>query len=214
MKLKTTLEQWLTLVEVDKAGSIQAAALVLNKSHTTLIYSLKKLENQLGVSLMKVESRRSVLTDDGKSLLRRAHSMIEQAKVLEDISTQLSQGIESELIIAIDHLCDRKWLYEPLEKFFDQNSTTSIQIIETSLSKTINMVEEASADVSIINLPITNYPAEPFGIVKMLPVIKKNHPLANITELCLADMAANRQIIVRDLGSTYKKNAGWLYQLV
>mgnify|MGYP001593322830 CR=1 FL=1 len=210
MKLKTTLDQWLTLLEVDKAGSIQAAAIGLNKSHTTLIYALKKLENQLGVSLMKVEGRKSVLTDNGKSLLRRAHSMIDQARVLEEISNQLSQGVEPELIIAIDHLCDRRWLYEPLTKFFAHNSTTSIKIVETSLSKTAKMVEEGSADLSIINLPITNFPAESFGIVTMLPVVTKNHPLANKSELCLADLATNRQIIVRDLGEVDKKNVGWL----
>jgi len=210
MKLKTTLDQWLTLLEVDRAGSIQSAALALNKSHTTLIYALKKLEDQLGVSLMKIEGRRSVLTNDGKSLLRRAHSMIEQAKVLEEISTQLAQGIESELLIAIDHLCDRKWLYEPMAKFFAHNSTTSIQIVETSLSKTINMVEDRCADISIINLPITNYPAESFGIVTMLPVVTKNHPLANKSELCLADLTGNRQVVVRDLGSVDKRNVGWL----
>ena len=93
MRLKTTLDQWLTLFEIDKAGSIQAAAIELNKSHTTLIYAIKKLESQLGISVVKVEGRRAVLTDDGKSLLRRAQSMIEQAQVLEEISIQLAQGI-------------------------------------------------------------------------------------------------------------------------
>lgn len=210
MKLKTTLEQWITLLEVDKAGSIQAAALKLNKSHTTLIYALNKLENQLGVSLIKVKGRKSVLTDDGKSLLRRAHSMIEQARVLEEISTQLSQGAESELIVAIDHLCDRQWLYGPLAKFFADNSATSIQVVETSLSKTANMVEEGVADISIINLPITNYPAESFGMTTMLPVVIKNHPLADKPQLCLADLEASRQIVIRDLGSVGKKNVGWL----
>ena len=72
MRLKTTLEQWLTLFEIDRAGSIQAAAAALNKSHTTLIYAVRKLEEQLGVPLLKVEKRRAILTDDGKSLLRRA----------------------------------------------------------------------------------------------------------------------------------------------
>lgn len=210
MRLKTTLEQWITLFEIDKAGSIQAAAIQLNKSHTTLIYAVKKLEDQLGVSLVKVEKRRAVLTDDGKSLLRRAQSMIEQAKVLEEISIQLSQGVESELTIAIDHLCDRDWLYQPLATFLRQNSTTSIQIIETSLSKTVSMVEEESADIAIINLPITNHPCESFGIINMLPVVAKTHPLANKPEICLADMAANCQIVIRDLGESDKQDVGWL----
>lgn len=55
MRLKTTLDQWQTLYEIDRAGSIQAAALQLNKSHTTLIYALRKLEDQLGVSLVQVK---------------------------------------------------------------------------------------------------------------------------------------------------------------
>lgn len=210
MRLKTTLDQWLTLFEVDKAGSIQAAAIVLNKSHTTLIYAIKKLEDQLGVSLVKIKGRRAVLTDDGKSLLRRAQSMIEQAQALEEISTQLTQGMESEIVIAIDHLCDRQWLYGPLAIFLAQNSTTSIKIVETSLSKTTAMVAEQQADISIVNLPITNYPCESFGTVYMQPVIMKGHPLAYKAELCLADLTVNRQIVIRDLGVVDNIDVGWL----
>ncbi|KGJ94644.1 LysR family transcriptional regulator [Colwellia psychrerythraea] len=210
MRLKTTLDQWLTLSEIDKAGSIQAAATALNKSHTTLIYAIKKLENQLGLPVLKVEGRRAVLTDDGKSLLRRAQSMIEQAQALEEISIQLAQGVESEIIIAIDHLCDRKWLYEPLAAFLEGNSTTSVKVIETSLSKTSNMVEQESADISIITLPITNYPCESFGTVNMLPVVMKSHPLASKPEVCLADLAVNKQIVIRDLGESLTKDVGWL----
>ncbi|BBB29844.1 LysR family transcriptional regulator [Neptunomonas japonica] len=210
MKLKTTLEQWLTLFEIDKAGSIQAAAAQMSKSHTTLIYAVKKLEDQLDVALVRVEGRRAVLTHDGKSLLRRAQSMIEQAKALEEISNQLSQGFESELIVAVDHLCDRKWLYEPLATFLAQNNTTSIQIVETSLSKTTRMVVEESADISIINVPITDHPCEAFGMVIMLPVAVSTHPLASNPEPCLADLAMNRQIVVRDLGESDSLDVGWL----
>ena len=210
MRLKTTLNQWLTLLEVDKAGSIQAAALALNKSHTTLIYAIDKLEEQLGVELVKIEKRRAVLTNDGKSLLRRAQSMIEQARILEDISNQLAQDLEAEITVAIDHLCDRNWLYQPLRQFFAENTTTSVKIVETSLSKTTSTVENEKADISIINIPITNYPSEFFGAVNMIVVVAKNHPLANKAELCLADLEANRQIVVRDLGAVNKQNAGWL----
>jgi len=210
MRLKTTLDQWLTLSEVDKAGSIQAAAAELNKSHTTLIYAIKKLEDQLGVALVKIKGRRAVLTDDGKSLLRRAQSMIEQAQALEEISLQLAQGVESEIVIGIDHLCDRKWLYNSLATFLAENSTTSIKIVETSLSKTTSMVEEQKSDISIVNFPITNYPCESFGSVSMLPVVAKAHPLARKAALCLADLTVNRQIVIRDLGVEDNLDVGWL----
>ncbi|MUK60816.1 LysR family transcriptional regulator [Aliivibrio fischeri] len=210
MRLKTTLDQWLTLFEIDNAGSIQAAANTLNKSHTTLIYSIKKLEDQLGLSLLKVEGRRAVLTNDGKSLLRRAQSMIEQARALEEISTQLSQGVEAEITIAIDHLCDRSWLYRAMTTFMKENTSTSVQVVETSLSKTSNMVTSESADISIITLPITNHPCEAFGITRMLPVVSIHHPLANLPAPSLADLTTNCQIVIRDLGASNKQDVGWL----
>lgn len=214
MRLKTTLDQWQTLLEIDRAGSIQAAALQLNKSHTTLIYALRKLEDQLGVSLVRVEGRKAVLSEDGKALLRRASSMLEQARELELISEQLAKGVESEIVVAVDHLCCLERLYEPMATFVAENNTTSIQVIETSLSKTTEMVTQELADVAIINLPVTNYPAEAFGFTVMEPVVTSSHPLAKEESLSLNQLSSLPQIVVRDLGSVEKvadkKDVGWL----
>jgi len=214
MRLKTTLDQWQTLYEIERAGSIQAAAMVLNKSHTTLIYALRKLEDQLGVALVEVKGRRAVLTEDGRSLLRRANSMLEQARELEVMSEQLAKGIESEITIAVDHLCDPAWLYRPMAEYMATNSSTSIQVVETSLSKTAHMVTSEQADIAIINFPITNYPAESIGVTTMVPVVAAHHPLAQQADLCPADLASVSQIVIRDLGvdrdNANKQNVGWL----
>ncbi|MGF1729153.1 LysR family transcriptional regulator [Photobacterium kasasachensis] len=213
MRLKTTLEQWLTLHEINRSGSIQAAATQLNKSHTTLIYAIRKLEEQLDISLVQVKGRRAVLTDDGQSLLRRATSMLEQARDLELISSQLSMGVESEITVSIDHLCCREWLYQPLSEFFAQNKNTSVQVIETSLSGTTDAVASEKSDVAIINLPVINYPADAFGVVTMVPVAAKKHPLAQKDNLCFGDMTTETQIVIRDLGAEpkqEKQNVGWL----
>ncbi|MCZ4309380.1 LysR family transcriptional regulator [Vibrio atlanticus] len=219
MRLKTTLDQWQTLYEIDRAGSIQAAALQLNKSHTTLIYALRKLEDQLGVTLVQIEGRRAVLSEDGKSLLRRASSMLEQARELELISEQLAKGVESEIVVAVDHLCCLERLYQPMAAFLTENNTTSIQVIETSLSKTTELVTQELADVAIINLPITNYSAEAFGFTMMEPVVASSHPLASAVSVSLNQLSSLPQIVVRDLGAQTsqgskkqgnKQDVGWL----
>lgn len=214
MRLKSTLEQWLTLQEVDSAGSIQAAAVALNKSHTTLIYAIKKLEEQLGVKLVEVKGRRAVLTEHGKSLLRRASSMLDQARELEDLSKQISAGVESEITVAMDHLCNPSLLYQPMAQYLQGNSITSIQVVETSLSKTTEMVTNEQADIAIITLPVTNYPAQAFAITSMVPVVSSKHPLAQQSSVCMADFATLSQIVVRDLGASsldsHKQNVGWL----
>lgn len=213
MRLKTTLDQWLTLFEVDSAGSFQAAAVRLNKSHTTLIYAIKKLEQQLGVALIRVEGRRAVLTDEGKSLLRRAEPILDQACELEVLGGQLSKGIESEITITIDHLCNPDWLYRPLNKFLSVNKATSVQVRETSLSSTRDAVLEQQADIAIINLPVTNYLAEAFGIVTMIPIVARQHPLAHKERVCSEELLTATQIIVRDLGAANEpdeQSVGWL----
>lgn len=214
MRLKSTLEQWVTLQQIDKAGSIQAAAIVLNKSHTTLIYSIKKLEAQLEVKLLEVKGRRAILTKHAKSLLRRAECMVEQAKDLEEMSQQLSAGVESEIIIAMDHLCDPNLLYQPMKEFLKSNSTTSIQVVETSLSKTSDMVTREEADIAIITLPVTNYPAQAFSLTTMFPTVSIEHPLAMQEVICTSDLVIHNQIVIRDLGANNEsltaKDVGWL----
>ncbi len=214
MRLKSTLEQWITLQEVDKSGSIQAAAVSLNKSHTTLIYSIKKLEAQLDTKLLEISGRRAILTKHAKSLLRRAESMIEQARDLEEMSQQLSVGVESEITVAMDHLCDPTLLYKPMKEFLKANTTTSIQVVETSLSKTSEMVINEEADIAIITLPVTNYPAQVFSLTAMIPVVSIAHPLAEQDNIRTQDLAVHSQIVIRDLGNVTStvegKNVGWL----
>lgn len=212
MKLRTTLDQWETLSAVERSGSVQSAARYLNKSHTTLLYAIRKLETQLGLPLIEVKARRAVLTVAGKSILRRANSMLEQAQQLEVISRQLSAGTETDIIISVDHLCNKQWILPVLKEFYNHNLTTSVQFIETSMSSTQEAVQTKKSDVAIINLPITNYPADLFGSTSIIPVVAKNHHLASQEKLCLSDLETETQIVIKDLGELpkSKKNVGWL----
>ena len=123
--------------------------------------------------------------------------MLEQAVELEVIGTQLSKGMESEITVSIDHLCCRDWLYRPLAEFVAKHRGTSVQIIETSLSSTKAAVTEQTADVAIINLPIADHLAEAFGVVTMVPVISRHHPLAQASAICIEDMTTEMQIVAR-----------------
>lgn len=216
MRLKSTLEQWNTLRAIDECGSIQSAALQMNKSHTTLIYAVKKLEDQLGITLLEVVSKKAELTKDGKTLLRYARTMLEQAEGLEVISGQLSKGTESEITITVDHLFDKEILYRALNRFFKENVMTSVQMIETSLTSTQEAVTNQLSDIAIITLPITNYLAEALDVVTMVPVVSKDNPLAGKGSLTMGELTRETQIVLRDLGASNQvkpeeeKNVGWL----
>lgn len=212
-RLKTTLDQWMNLVVISEEGSVQAAADRLHKSHTTLLYSIKKLENHMGTKLVEVVGNKTRLTASATMLLRKAGNMLDMAKQLEKFSRLLSEGYESSLIISVDHLCDRRWIYDPLARFCAENTLTSVTLHETSLSATRRYVKEKQSDIAIINLPVENFPSSFFGNVNMLPVISAHHEFAGQTEISQSELVNTTQIVLRDLGNqdnTQGENVGWL----
>lgn len=214
MRFRSTLEQWITLQEIHRSGSIQAAAEVLNKSHTALIYAIRKLEQQLDIKLVEVKGRRAKLSSAGMALLRRADNMLEQAQDLEELSQQIASGVESDITVAVDHLCDPHMVCRALSAFVKENTATSVQVFETSLSKTRDMVLSQLADVAVINLPITNFPAEALSVTSMVPVVAKGHELTEKANLAMADLTRYCQIVVRDAGGANHPgdslDVGWL----
>ncbi|AYO37638.1 LysR family transcriptional regulator [Serratia sp. P2ACOL2] len=212
-RLKTTLDQWMNLVAISEEGSVQAAAARLHKSHTTLLYSVRKLESQLGTELVEVIGKKTRLTASATMLLRKAGTMIETARQLESLSSLLSEGYESSITVSVDHLCNRMWVYDPLTQFCAENPLTSVKLRETSLSSTRRYVKEKISDIAIINLPVENFPSSFFGHVKMLPVISSRHELAGQKEISQNELVNTTQIVLRDLGNEdnrHGENVGWL----
>lgn len=212
-RLKSTLDQWVNLVAISEEGSVQGAAERLNKSHTTLLYSVKKLEDQLGTKLVEVVGNKTRLTANATFLLRKAGTMLEIARQLEKQSHLLSERYESNLTVSVDHLCDRNWIYGPLKTFCSNNELTSVTLRETSLSSTRKYVKEKISDIAIINLPVENHPSSFFGHVKMLPVISSRHPLSRQKNINVNELVNTTQIVLRDLGRDENfqgENVGWL----
>ncbi len=101
--------------------------------------------------------------------------------------------------------CSKRWRQSPLRskpqtppcggvakeggkvRCVHQNSTTSVQVVETSLSKTTDMVVIEWADIAIMSLPY--YPVEAFGMTTMLPVLSERYLLAQKERVFLGSAA-------------------------
>lgn len=107
-------------------------------------------------------------------------------------------------------------MYRALSRFICTNVMTSVQIIDTSLTSTIESVTNQVSDIALINLPITNFPAESIDMVTMVPVVASCHSLASRGALTMADLTKETQIVLRDLGGSVSnmgeddKDVGWL----
>ena len=101
----------LTIVrEVDRQGSLTAAASVLCLTQSALSHSMKKLEQQLGTDIWLREGRSLRLTQAGQYLLAMAQRVLPQLDLAEERLRQFAQGERGALRIGMEcHPC-YQWL--------------------------------------------------------------------------------------------------------
>jgi LysR family transcriptional regulator, regulator for metE and metH len=98
------------LREVDQRGSLTSAAKALHLTQSALSHTIRKLEEQLGISIWHREGRRLRLTQAGEYLLAVANRLLPQLELAEERIGQYAQGERGTLRIGMEcHPC-YQWL--------------------------------------------------------------------------------------------------------
>eukprot|EP01036_Dinobryon_divergens_P015170 gene15170-20526_t len=103
--------------EVDKQGSLTAAAEVLHLTQSALSHSIRKLEAQLGTEIWQREGRSLRLTQAGQYLLAVANRVLPQLDLAEERLRQFAQGERGSLRIGMEcHPC-YQWLLKVVSPY-------------------------------------------------------------------------------------------------
>jgi LysR family transcriptional regulator, regulator for metE and metH len=106
--------------EVDRHGSLTAAAGVLCLTQSALSHSMKKLEQQLGIDVWLREGRSLRLTQAGEYLLAVANRVLPQLALAEERLGQYAQGERGALRIGMEcHPC-YQWLLKVVSPYLAQ----------------------------------------------------------------------------------------------
>jgi DNA-binding transcriptional LysR family regulator len=207
---KVTLDQWKMFHAVVEEGGYAQAADRLFKSQSTITYGLQKLQDQLGVKVMKIEGRKAVLTDEGEVLLRRSKVLLKEADELERVAGSLSQGWEPQINIVVDAIFPTCIVTSALDKLAEITPNTRIEFRETVLSGTNEALIEGTADIAITGRMPPGFLGQPLLNVMFQPVAHPDHPLHQMDQpLELQDLHTARQIVTMDTGKN-RTDAGWL----
>lgn len=200
---RITLEQWQTLVAVVEAGSHARAAEVLHKTQSSVTYAIHKIESLLGVKAFEIQGRKAVLTSTGQLLHRRARVLLEQAAGLESAASRVSAGWEAEIGIAMEHIFPAPVMFECLARFGTESPHTRIELVESVLGGTSEMLARAEVDLAITPIVPPGFFGKALLRMRFLPVAHPGHPLHKLGRaLTPDDLRAHRQLVVRESGST------------
>src|SRR5688572_16234133 len=199
---RISLEQWRALLAVVDAGGYAQAAEKLHKSQSAVTYAVQKLESLLGVKAFEIQGRRAVLTPTGRLLHRRAKALLEEAESVEHAAKSLSAGWEAEIRLAVEIIFPTYLLLSTLDAFGRDAPNTHVELFETVLGGTPEMLLQGRVDLAISPVLPPGFQAESLTRLRFVPVASPLHPLHALGRpLALRDLRAHRQVVVRDTGS-------------
>lgn len=149
MNNKLTLESIEVLDAIARKGSFAAAAESLFRVPSAITYTVRKLEEDLGVSLFNRTGHRATLTDAGAELLQEGRHLLQAANELEARVKRIATGIETELTIAISDALPMGTLLDLLEHFYQQNFGTRIKVLNEVYGGVWDALMTGRADISI-----------------------------------------------------------------
>lgn len=208
---RVTLDQWRTLQAVVDHGGFAQAAEILHRSQSSVSYTVARMQEQLGVPLLRIEGRKAVLTEAGTVLLRRSRQLIKQASQLEDLAHHLEQGWEAEVRLVVDAAYPTLRLVRALSAFMPQSRGCRVRLREEVLSGVEEVLKEGAADLAICGMTIPGYLGTALSEVDFIAVAHPDHPLHRLQRtLSATDLEAHMQVVIRDTGRQQPRDIGWL----
>ena len=201
--MRLSIDSIEVLDAIDRQGSFSAAANELHRVPSAITYSVRQLEQALGVELFDRRGHRAVLTDAGRELLKEGRKLLEAAADIECRVQQVARGWESELRIAVDSLVAIHKLFGIAREFYEQNSGTRLKLDAEVLGGTWDALASGRADLAVGasgDAPSgRNFATQSLGRVRMVLVAAPFHPLASEREpVTEARVQRHRAVSVAD----------------
>jgi DNA-binding transcriptional LysR family regulator len=208
---RITLDQWAALVAVVEAGGYAQASARIHRTQSTVTYTIKKLEELLGVKVFELQGRKAVLTPTGRVLYRRGKSLVEEAARVERAAADLARGWEPEIRIAVDIVFPTWLLLECFAAFSRERPETRIELIESVLGGTEEALTEGRVDLAIGGIVPGGFLGDPLMQVRFVCAAAPSHPLHRLGRtLTLDDLRQHRHLVIRDSGALRSRTGGWL----
>ncbi|MFT7228916.1 MAG: DNA-binding transcriptional LysR family regulator [Methylophilaceae bacterium] len=186
MSIKLSIESLEVIDAITRKGSFAAAAESLFRVPSALTYTVKKLEEDLGLSLFDRSGHRAILTKAGEELFKEGRPLLEAAQVLESRVKRVATGIETDITIAISDLFSNTVILQALADFYLQDFGTRVKLTREVFGGSWDALITGRADISMGapgDIPSGGgYATKLIGNLNFVFAVAPQHPLASLKE--------------------------------
>lgn len=186
MSIKLSIESLEVIDAISRKGSFAAAAESLFRVPSALTYTVRKLEEDLGLSLFDRSGHRAILTKAGEELIKEGRPLLEAVQVLESRVKRVATGIETDITIAISDLFSNTAILQALADFYLQDFGTRVKLTREVFGGSWDALITGRADISMGapgDMPSGGgYATKLIGNLDFVFAVAPQHPLASLKE--------------------------------
>lgn len=168
------------LRQIERDGSLTAAARSLHLTQSALSHAIKKLEQQSGAQIWVREGRRVQLTPAGRHLLNAAERLLPQLERVDAALADYASGEQGALRIGMEcHPC-YQWLLKVVEPYLKAWPGVDLDVIQQFRFGGMAALFNHDIDILVTPDPLakTGVLFKPVFDYEQVLVVNRDHPLA------------------------------------
>lgn len=193
-----TIQVFLTVLD---RGSFSAAARSLQRVPSAISMAIGNLEAELGYDLFQRGPRDVRPTAQALALEPHARLIAEQLGLLQVHAVELSQGLESNLTLAVVPDVDQRPLIAAIAEVGERYPLLEIAILSAPQEHALELLDSGRADLCVAFAGLEVDPQRGFqlmGVESLVATLAPHHPAARPGAIQnLEDLTGVRQILVR-----------------
>jgi DNA-binding transcriptional LysR family regulator len=185
---------------IERTGSFAGAARELRRVPSAVSYTVRTLEEALGLPLFDRASQRAALTPAGRRLLEASAEVLRRAEGLGQLAGSLAGGWEPELRVVVDGALPMAPLTRALRGLVERKIPTRVQLDVEYQDGVLDRFEAERADL-MLALGLEDggrLQGAPLPPLPMVLVVGAGHPLAAARALGPDALQEHVDLVVKD----------------
>ena len=169
-------------------------------SQPTLSTQIRKLEDELGVTLVERTPRKVLLTDVGREIAERARGILQEADQIKAIARRTLDPEAGTLRLGIFPTLGPYLLPHVVQRVHARFPRLELLLVEEKTEVVLRQLREGRLDAGILALPVhdSQLHAERLFDEPFVLAVPSGNPLAQRTSLSLEDLADQSVLLLED----------------
>ena len=185
---------------VIRHGGFAGAAVHLHKVQSAVNYQVRKLERQLGITLLDRTGYRVKLTPAGEAVLAEGRQVLVHAGRVASVAQQFVAGFEPRLTVIVDGILPLEPTFAALRRLGEERVPTRIQVKVEFLGWVQFRFDKDGADLMLVKDSVARPELHATALAELECVLcaAPAHPLASQPAVTLANLHDHIELSVQD----------------